>query len=292
MPKEEIVNLALRRAIFFPSAEIYADSPAGFFDFGPVGVSIRRKIASYWRKELVEKEGFEEISGSQILPKKVFEASGHLKNFNDPVVNCKKCGAIFRADKLISSAIGKSVPESISSKELDNLLKKHKVKCTKCKSTNFDNVKTFNMMMGVSIGVTGKNESFLRPETCQSIFLDFQRIFKTSRKNLPIGIAQVGPSFRNEIAPRNFLLREREIGQMEIEVFFNPKKINEFEKFEEVKDFKLNLLLSKSKKPEKISCKESVSKKIVSGKLVAYYLARLQQFYEKNWCAREQNSFS
>jgi len=281
LPKEDVINLALRRSIFFPSAESYSTAPAGFFDFGPIGVSVRRKIIDFWRRELVSKEGFEEISGSQILPKDVFIASGHLQNFNDPVVSCKKCNSIFRADNLISSASGENVPESLSTKELDNLIKKHKVKCEKCKSTNFFAVKTFNMMMEVSIGATGKTVSYLRPETCQSIFLDFQRIYKTSRKNLPLGIAQAGTSFRNEIAPRNTLLREREIGQMEIEVFFNPKKINEIKNFKEVENYKLNLFLLKSKKVQQISCKDAVFKKIVSGKLIAYYLARTQQFYEK-----------
>lgn len=281
LASDDVVNLALRRSVFFPSAEIYSGAQAGFFDFGPVGTSIRQKIAGFWRKELVQKEGFHEITGSQILPKEVFEASGHLKNFNDPIVLCKKCKSVFRADSLISSASGAVVPESLSTTEMDLLIKKHSVKCAKCKSSDFDSVKTFNMMMEVSIGATGKAVSFLRPETCQSIFLDFARIYKSGRKNLPIGIAQVGTSFRNEIAPRNTLIREREIGQMEIEVFFNPKKINEFERFEEVKDFELNLLLLKKDKVQKVSCANAVSKKIVSGKLCAYYLARVQQFFEK-----------
>ncbi|MEK6941476.1 MAG: glycine--tRNA ligase [archaeon] len=281
MPKEEIINLALRRSLFFPSAEIYANAPAGFFDFGPDGAAIRRKIVEFWRKELVQKEGFVEISGSQVLPKDVFVASGHLANFNDPVVECKKCGSVFRADTLISSAIGEPVAESLLPKDFDALLKKHNVKCSKCRSNDFGGVRSFNMMMAVSVGAAGKNVSFLRPETCQSIFLDFSRIFKSGRKSLPLGIAQAGSSFRNEIAPRNALIREREIGQIEIEVFFNPKKINEIENFEEFEDFELNLFLLKSKKVERISCANAVSKKIVGGKLVAYYLACLQQFYEK-----------
>src|SRR3989344_7018212 len=124
MPKDEIVNLALRRSLFFPSAEIYANSPAGFFDFGPDGSAIRRKITEFWRKELVQKEGFVEITGSQVLPKDVFVASGHLANFNDPVVECKKCGSVFRADTLISLAIGGAAVESLVPKEFVAPLKK------------------------------------------------------------------------------------------------------------------------------------------------------------------------
>src|SRR3989344_3719734 len=103
MASEDVLNLALRRSLFFPSAEIYANAPAGFFDFGPDGNSIRRKIVGFWRKELVQKAGFVEISGAQVLPKGVFVASGHLAYFNDPVVECKKCQSVFRADNLISS---------------------------------------------------------------------------------------------------------------------------------------------------------------------------------------------
>jgi len=281
LPRDEIVNLALRRSLFYPAAEIYANSPSGFWEFGPDGERIRRKIIGFWRRELVQKERFLEIHGSQILPEPVFRASGHLDSFNDPVVQCRKCHSLHRADELIASQAKKVVPESLSTPELDNLIKEHKVKCPKCSSTDFDKVKKFNMMMKVDIGATGNQPAYLRPETCQSIFLDFPRVYKTMRRNLPLGIVQAGASFRNEIAPRNTLLRERELGQMEVEVFFNPKKIDEAEKWGEVKDYRLNLWLLKTKKVEGISCGEAVKKKIVSGKLIAYYLARVQQLYEK-----------
>lgn len=281
MTHEDVTNLALRRALFFPSAEIYSSAPSGFWDFGPVGETIRRKIIELWRNELVEKEGFLEVFGSQILPEGVFKSSGHLENFNDPIVQCKKCHSLYRADNLIQEKIDDIVPESLAIEELDSLIKKHKVACPKCKGKDFDNVKKFNMMLKVDIGATGKNPCYLRPETCQSIFLNFDRLYKSSRENLPLGIAQAGAAFRNEIAPRNTLLRERELGQMEVEVFFNPKKINEIENWEEIENYRLNLELLKDKKVKPVSCKEAVKKKIVSGKLVAYYLARVQQLYEK-----------
>lgn len=279
MPKEEIANLALRRSLFFPSAGIYPGAPSGFFEFGPDGETIRRKIVNVWRKQLVEREGMVEIFGSQILPEPVFEASGHLENFNDPIVQCRKCNSLHRADRLIEAHSKGIVPESLSTKELDKLIKKHAVKCPKCKGSNFSEVKSFNMMMKVDIGATGDTVCYLRPETCQSIFLDFPRLYKTMRQQLPLGIAQAGKAFRNEISPRNTLIREREIGQMEVEVFFNPDKINEVPCFKEVASCKLNLLLL-GKKTKPISCREAVQKKIVSGKLVAYHLARTQQLYE------------
>ncbi len=279
MPKEEIANLALRRSLFYPSADIYPKSPSGFFDFGPDGETIRRKIINLWRKQLVEKEEMVEIFGSQILPEAVFKASGHLQNFNDPIVQCSKCNSLHRADKLIEMHSKGIVPESLSTAELDKLIKKHSVKCPKCRGSDFATVKKFNMMMKVDIGATGDVPCYLRPETCQTIFLDFSRLYKTMRQNLPLGIAQAGKSFRNEISPRNSLIREREIGQIEVEVFFNPSKIDEVPNFAAVENYNLNLMLL-GKKTSAISCKDAVKKKLFSGKLVAYYIARLQQLYE------------
>ncbi len=301
MPKDEIANLASRRSLFFPAAEIYGSALAGFWDFGPDGQTIRRKIVDLWRKELVEKEGFAEIFGAQILPEDVFRASGHLENFNDPIVKCRKCNSQFRADKMLEEKVAGIVPESIATSELSKLIKEHKIKCPKCNATDFEEVRKFNLMMKLEIGAQGDKPAYLRPETCQSIFLDFSRIYKTMRQTLPLGIAQAGASFRNEISPRNTLLRERELGQMEIEVFFDPEKINEVENFEEVKSYKLKLLrLGKNyklklmrlgKKIEDISCKDAVQKKIVSGKLVAYYLARTQQHWERYGIPKEKMRF-
>ncbi|MDD5148528.1 MAG: glycine--tRNA ligase [Candidatus ainarchaeum sp.] len=291
MPKEEINNLALRRALYYPAAEIYSNSPSGFWEFADAGEKIRRKIVDLWRKELVEKEGFMEIFGAQILPEDVFKASGHLASFSDPIVQCKKCNSLHRADVLIADKTRGVVPESLATSELDALIRKHGIECPKCKGKEFHEVKKFNMMMKVDIGATGNQVSYLRPETCQSIFLDFKRVYRTMANSLPLGIAQAGSSFRNEIAPRNTLLRQREFGQMEIEIFFNPHRINEIENFSEVENFKLNLFLLKEKGVKKISCKEAVEKKLVSGKLIAYCLARVQEFYKKLNISEEKMRF-
>ncbi|MCD6478693.1 MAG: glycine--tRNA ligase [Candidatus Diapherotrites archaeon] len=290
MPREELQNLALRRQLFYPTAEIYANAPAGFWEFGPIGVRIRNNIIAFWRKELVERERLLEIHGSVILPRAVFEASGHLKSFNDPIVQCKKCHALFRADKLIEEKTGMHVPESMSIEEIDKLIAKHNIKCPKCRGA-LSNVRLFNMMMRVLIGATQNQECFLRPETCQNIFLDFLRLYKASRQGLPLGIAQAGSSFRNEIAPKQTLLRERELGQMEIEIFFNPDKINDVEHFDEVADYKLMLQRLNREGIEEISCEQAVKQNIVSGKLIAYWLARLQQFYEKCGIAKQKMRF-
>lgn len=290
LPQEEFINLSLRKNLFFPSAEIYANSPSGFWEFGPIGNRIRRKVLDVWRKNLLDKEGFEEIAGSVILPEAVFVASGHVKSFCDPIVRCLKCSSLHRADKLISDAINEIVPESMSTVELGSLIKKHEVKCPKCGSRDFDEVRKFNMMMKLDIGATGDSVCYLRPETCQSIFVDFSRVYKGGRQNLPLGLAQEGKSFRNEIAPRNTLLRERELGQMEVEVFFNPKKIDVVEKWSEVENYKVNLLLL-GKEVKKFTCKEAAEKGIVSGRLVAYLLARTQQLYASYGISVEKMRF-
>lgn len=277
--KEDAMNLALRKSMFFPAAEIYSSAPSGFYDFGPIGEKIRKKVIAEWRRLLVENEGMLEIYGAQILPEEVFRASGHLDNFNDPIVQCSKCHSIHRADKLIEDKTGQAFPEATGEKQIQAEMQKHAIACPKCKG-KLSEVKRFNMMMKVDVGATGSQACYLRPETCQSIFLDFSRLYKTMRVSLPIGIAQAGSSFRNEIAPRNALLRVREIGQMEIEVFFDPDKINEVPSFGEVENYKVRILGLGKKEAEEISAKELADKKIVSGKLVAYYLARVQQWGE------------
>jgi glycyl-tRNA synthetase len=277
---DKILEIASRKSLFYPAAEVYPNSPSGFWDFGPVGQAIRRKVAEMWRKELVQKENMLEITGSQILPATVFEGSGHLKSFADPIVQCLKCKKSERADKIISEKIGENVPESLPIEKLDELIKQHNIKCIHCKG-ELSKVSKFNMMVETIVGMQGGVKTFLRPEACQSIFLNFPRMMKTMRMKLPQGIAQVGGAFRNEISPRQSITRCVEFAQMEAEVYFDPAKIDEVENFEEVKDYKIKILKLGSEKVEDFSAQELVNKKLVPGKLIAYYLARTQQLWNK-----------
>jgi len=270
------IELASRKSIFYPAAEIYQNSPAGFWDFGPVGQVIRRKIVEFWRKEFVQRDGMLEIHGSQILPASVFEGSGHLKNFADPIVYCLKCKKFERADQLISEKTGKHIPESTPTEELDKMIRENKIKCPKCGGA-LGKVTKFNMMVETIVGKEGDVKTFLRPEACQSIFLNFARMVKTSRLKLPQGIAQVGGAFRNEISPRQSVTRSIEFSQMEAEVFFDAEKINELEGFDKLKDYRVRVLLLGKEKVEEFSADELVKNKIVPGKLIAYFLARAQQ---------------
>ena len=220
MKYEDVMKLALERGFYFPSCEVYGDAQAGFWEYGPTGVSIKNKFLELWRRQLV------------------------------------------RRDRMM---------------EIDDVIKEKTIHCPKC-NDELDDVKKFNMMFKVGIGPE-EEEAYLRPETCQSIFVDFPRLFKTMRGKLPVGIAQVGKSFRNEIAPRQSLLRLREFYQAEIEVFCNPKKLDELEKFSEVENTILRI--QNNEKIETLSCKQAVESGIIPNKFIAYYLGLLTEFYEK-----------
>ena len=277
MNYEEVMKLALERGFYFPSCEVYSDANAGFWEYGPSGVGLKNKFLELWRRELIRRDGMMEIDGSQIMSKSVFEASGHLGNFADPIIKCTKCNSTFRADRTIAEIANIEIPESADLNEFDNAISENKIKCPKCKG-DFGTTKKFNMMFKVGIGPQ-EEEAYLRPETCQSIFVDFPRLFKTMRGKLPLGIAQVGKSFRNEIAPRQSLLRLREFYQAEIEVFCNPTRLDDVEKFAEVENTVIRV--QTDAEPISMTCKEALESGIVPNKFVAYYLGILTEFYEK-----------
>jgi len=287
MTYDDVMKLALERGFYFPSSEIYADAQAGFWEYGPSGVSLKNKFLELWRRELVRRDKMIEIDGSQIMSKSVFDASGHLASFADPIVRCKKCKSTHRADKIIVEVSQIEIPESADLDEFDKTIVEKNIKCPKCNG-DFENAKKFNMMFEVGIGPEGES-AYLRPETCQSIFVDFPRIFKTMRGKLPLGIAQTGKSFRNEIAPRQSLLRLREFYQAEIEVFCNPAKLNDLGKFSEIKDTKIRIQIDNEIKS--MTCKEAVDSQIIPNEFVAYYLAILAEFYEKTGINMEKSRF-
>ncbi|MGI0046241.1 MAG: glycine--tRNA ligase, partial [Nitrosotalea sp.] len=179
MNYEQIMQLALERGFYFPSCEIYSDAPAGFWEYGPSGASLKNKFIELWRRELVRRDRMLEIDGSQIMSQSVFMASGHLSSFADPVITCQKCKSIFRADKLIAEVTSIVVPESAELEQFNKVIAEKNVRCPKCKGS-FEDAKKFNMMFRVGIGPQDE-PAYLRPETCQSIFVDFPRLYKTMR---------------------------------------------------------------------------------------------------------------
>ncbi len=285
---DQIMKLALEKGFYFPSCEIYADAPAGFWDYGPSGLKVKNKLIDLWRREVLRRDGMLEIDGSQIMSRSVFEASGHIRNFTDPIIKCTECGSTYRADKLISDDIGKEIPEKTRNDEIDAIIVRENIRCQKCKGI-FGKTTRFNMMFRVEIGPSAE-EAFLRPETCQTIFVDFPRIYKTMRGKLPLGIAQLGKSFRNEIAPRQSLLRLREFYQAEVEIFCNPAKLDDLSRFDEVGDLPLRISPDGSS-VEEVSAYESLKRNLLPNKLVAYYLAILADFYRKTGIDMQRTRF-
>ena len=287
MEYDRVIKLALERGFYFPSCEVYSDSQAGFWEYGPNGVSIKNKFLELWRREMVRRDGMMEIDGSQIMSKSVFEASGHLASFADPITRCAGCGSTFRADRMISEASGITIPESADLDEFDSAISENRIRCPRCGGA-LDKTRWFNMMFRVGIGPDGE-EAYLRPETCQSIFVDFPRLYKTMRGRLPVGVAQVGKSFRNEISPRQSLLRLREFYQAEIEVFCNPDKLEDVPKFGQVVDTAIRIDAGSG--VGRTTCGEAVESGVLPNRFVGYYLGILSEFYEKTGIDMERSRF-
>ncbi len=276
------MQIAKQRGFIFPSSEIYGGL-SGFYDYGPVGVLLKRRLENYWREFFVRRdENIFETETSLIMHQKVWEASGHLKDFIDPLTQCKKCNSSYRADNLIEEKTGKFV-EGASPKELTEILKKEKIKCPRCKG-ELSEVRIFNLMLSSNIGPVAGNIAYLRPETAQGIFVNFKNLLATTRANLPFGVAQFGRSYRNEISPRQWIIRLREFNQVEIEMFFNPKKANEVPNFNLVGKTKVKILTGeqqkKESKPTEISVEDAVKKGILPTKYTAYFLAKEFLWYQ------------
>lgn len=287
---QEIQNICLRRGIIFPTAEIYR-SVAGFFDYGPIGASIKRKLIKYWREFFIKPLDILEIDGCTILAENVFKASGHLESFIDPITQCKRCNAIHRADDLIEEKTGLHV-EGKSTEELTRIINERKIKCPKC-GGELGEVKVFNLMLKTQISPVGDQIGYLRPETAQNIFTAFSRIIKTYRCSLPLGIAQVGRVYRNEISPRRFLIRLREFNQCEIEMFFDPQ--NPMCPIEEIENVKIPLVTREAQLKDggtiEVKIKEALKEKIIPTPWLAYFMVREFEFYQSLGIPREALRF-
>lgn len=276
---DKIINIATKRGFFYPTAEIY-NGPAGFWTYGHLGTTMKRRFENLWRCYFLSlDDNYYEMEGSYILPKRVFESSGHLKNFNDPLTECKRCHFRFRADHLIEDELNVNV-EGLTSDAMDKLILDNKLKCPKC-GGELDKIKWFNMMFDVKVGATGEEIAYLSPETAQNPYLSFKRQFFALREKLPMGLAMIGRAFRNEVSPRQGFFRLREFTQAELQIFFNPDDLDKCKDWNEIKDYKLSLFLQQDRKSNKItqiSCEEA-NKKLKLPKFYVYHLAKMQQFY-------------
>ncbi|MEM5879189.1 MAG: glycine--tRNA ligase [Candidatus Aenigmatarchaeota archaeon] len=292
MEMDKIIQIAKRRGFIFPSSEIYG-SLSGFFDYGHVGLLLKRKIENSWREFFVKsEEKFFEIESSLIMHEKVWEASGHLKGFIDPITQCKKCSSFYRADNLIEELSGKFV-EGAKPEDLTKTIKENKLKCPRC-GGELSEVKIFNLMLSTNVGPASGSTAYLRPETAQGIFVNFKNLLASTRATLPFGVAQVGKSYRNEISPRQWLMRLREFTQMEIEYFFNPSK--EEVPNESLLETKIRILTreaQKEKNPKEIEIKarEAVEKEILPNKIIAYFMAKEFLWYQSLGIPKEALRF-
>jgi glycyl-tRNA synthetase len=277
---DRVIDIAKRRGIIFQSSEIYGGI-SGFFDFGPIGCLMKRKIVDSWREFfLTPEDRIYEMETCTIMPEQVLRASGHLKDFIDPATQCKGCNSIFRADNLIEESTGQFV-EGMDPVELTRIISEKGVKCPKC-GGELGPTRIFNLMLATNVGPVEGSIAYLRPETAQGIFVNFKNICGSTRAKLPFGVAQVGTSYRNEISPRQWLIRLREFRQMEIEMFINPKA-EEPPQLRQFSHVKLPILTREAQagggQPIELSVEESL--KVLPNKFLAYFMAKELLWYQQ-----------
>ena len=222
---DKLKALCQNRGIIFAGSEIYGGL-ANTWDYGPLGVELKNNIKKAWWQKFVQESKYNTgLDCAILMNREVWVASGHVGGFNDPLMDCRACKARFRADKLIEDYTkGEETGDGWSNSELETYIAEHPIVCPVCGRKDFTGIRQFNLMFKTYAGVTedASNEIYLRPETAQGIFVNFQNAMRTTRKKLPAGICQIGKSFRNEITPGNFIFRVREFEQMELEFFCKP----------------------------------------------------------------------
>lgn len=259
---EKVVALCKRRGFVFPGSDIYGGL-ANTWDYGPYGTELKKNVKSFWWKTFVqERRDIVGLDASILMNPKVWEASGHVGSFSDPLMDCRNCNERIRGDKLIEEHLGIEAAAGKSLKEVGEIIKEKNLKCPKCGKAEFTEPRSFNLMFKTHQGVIEEtaNAVYLRPETAQGIFVNFKNIVQTSRQKIPFGIAQIGKAFRNEITPGNFTYRTREFEQMEIEFFISPDNKKETKRmFDEWKEICWNWYLDLGIKKDNLRFREHES---------------------------------
>ena len=257
---EKIVNICKNRGFVYAGSEIYGGL-SNSWDYGPLGVEFKNNVKRAWWKKFVQESPYNVgLDSAIIMNPQTWVASGHLGGFSDPLMDCKVCRARHRADKLIEDYIFQNNldvnPAGWSDDEMMAYIKENHIVCPDCGSGDFTSIRKFNLMFKTFIGVTEESSStvYLRPETAQGIFVNFNNVARTTRKKLPFGIGQIGKSFRNEITPGNFVFRTREFEQMELEFFCKPG--TDLEWFTYWRGYCENFLLSLGMKEENIRLRD------------------------------------
>ena len=264
---ETIVNLCKARGYIYPGSEIYGGL-ANTWDYGPLGVELKNNVKKLWRKKFIQESKYNVgLDAAILMNPQTWVASGHVGGFSDPLIDCKECKTRHRADKLIEEWAHKQgkdmIADGMSDEEMIKFLDDNNIPCPTCGKHNFTSIRKFNLMFKTFQGVTedAKAEIYLRPETAQGIFVNFKNVMRTTRKKLPMGIAQVGKAFRNEITPGNFTFRTREFEQMELEFFCKPG--TDLEWHEYWKKFCEDWLLGLGMKKENIRLRDHSPEELV-----------------------------
>ena len=225
MKMEDVVNYSKQYGFIFQGSEIYGGL-SNTWDYGPIGKELKENIRRAWWKKFIQENPYNYgLDAAILMNPEVWVASGHVASFADPLLDCKKCKARYRADKLIEDFTnGQETGDGWDNKKLEGFIKDNAISCPKCGSTDFTDIRKFNLLFETHIGVTddSKNVCYLRGETAQGIFTNFLNVQRSMRVKVPFGIGQTGKSFRNEITPGNFIFRTREFEQMELEFFCKP----------------------------------------------------------------------
>lgn len=241
---DKIVTHLQTTGFVFQGSQIYGGL-SNSWDYGPLGSELKQNLKNLWRKKFVHESPTNVgIDAAILMNSKVWQATGHVSTFNDPLIDCKNCHNRYRADDLISEQYKDVDVNGMTIDDLNKFMKEHELKCPYCGKSNFTDIRQFNMMFKTHIGVTedNKSEVYLRPETAQGVFVNFKNVQRATRRKLPLGIANMGKSFRNEITPGNFIFRVREFEQMELEFFCKPG--TDLEWFKYWKDFSINFVKS------------------------------------------------
>ena len=281
---EELTELAKRRGFYFGSAGAYG-GVAGFYTFGPQGAALKRNVEDAWRETFTTRLGNHEIAGPTVMPEPVFEASGHLDGFDDMLVDCPDCGESHRADHLVEGATEIEDAEALPIPEVESLIADHEIGCPSCGAALAGQpVEEFNLMFETTIGPGDGQPGYLRPETAQAIFVEFPRLKEYARNQLPFGVTQIGPAYRNEISPRRSIVRTREFTQAELEQFVDPE--NDDPPLSAVEDVSLRLYPATEQETEggeylERTVREAVEEGVVSSAWVAYFLGVARRWYDR-----------
>ncbi len=294
-------DVVAESGFYWPSFDVYRGKveAGGFYDYGLLGVLLKRNIIEKWRRMFILPylEFTYEVETPVIMPGIVFEASGHVENFTDYLVTCSKCGRKYRADHLVEEELGKRgikvKTEGLNEVELTNLIRRNNIRCPAC-GGELSDVQKFNLLFKTTIGPYSENIGYLRPETAQGMFVNFNRIYRIMGK-LPMAIAQVGKVGRNEISPRQGLVRLREFSQMEIELFFDPQDPS-CPYISDVNDVKLRLLTEEDvakgvSEPRVVSVEEAVKMGYVANEWMAFYMALSVKFLKSLGVPEEKQMF-